>query len=166
LRPFLPGDAKEVQVLAGEFSVADTTLAIPHPYNDGMAEEWISTLGSKYEAGEQAVFAVLQGEAGTLVGAVGLVITRAHDHAEIGYWIGRPFRGQGYCTEAARAVIEYGFHELGLFRIYAGHFVRNPASGRVMEKIGMKREGVARRHVRKWGVYEDLAFYGILRTDT
>lgn len=167
LRPFLTADAKEVEALAGDFAVADTTLAIPHPYRGGMAGEWISTLGARYRAGEQAVFAVVRGEAGgSLIGAVGLVMARAHDHAEIGYWIGKPFWGQGYCTEAARAVVEYAFDELGLFRIYAGHFARNPASGRVMEKIGMKREGVARKHVKKWGAYEDLVFYGILRTDT
>jgi [ribosomal protein S5]-alanine N-acetyltransferase len=166
LRPLLAGDAKEVQTLAGDFAVADTALAIPYPYEDGMAEEWIAALKNKYVAGEQVVFAIVQGEAGQLIGAVGLTITRKYDHAEIGYWIGKPFWGQGYCTEAARAVVGYAFEELCLLRVHANHFARNPASGRVMEKIGMRREGVARQHVKKWGVYEDLVLYGILRTDT
>ena len=80
--------------------------------------------------------------------------------------LGRPFWGRGYATEAARAVIEYGFSVLNLHRIYAMHFSRNPASGRVMEKCGMVHEGRFREHVRKWGVFEDVDLRGILREYT
>jgi ribosomal-protein-alanine N-acetyltransferase len=161
LRPFRLSDAKEVQTLAGDHAVADTTLLIPHPYEDGMAERWISTLRGKYEIGELADFAIVLSDADRLIGAVGLKITRKYKHAELGYWIGRPFWGQGYCTEATRAVTQYAFGELGLVRIYANHFARNPASGRVMEKTGMLQEGAARQHVKKWGTYEDIVLYGM-----
>ncbi len=60
-------------------------------------------------------------------------------------------RNRGYCTEAAEAVVWYGFEVLGLNRIYACHFKRNPASGRVVRKIGMTHEGCLRQHVKKWG---------------
>jgi [ribosomal protein S5]-alanine N-acetyltransferase len=79
--------------------------------------------------------------------------------------VGRDWWGQGYATEAARAVLRYGFEELKLNRIYAHHMTKNPASGRVLEKIGMQREGCLRQMIRKWGVLEDVVLYAILRQD-
>ena len=165
LRSFEPGDAGAVQRLAGDFAVADTTLTIPHPYEDGMAEAWIAMLAEEFAIGRQVVFAVTDRATAALIGAIGLVLRLEHARAELGYWIGRPFWGQGYATEAARAVIRHGFGPLGLHRIYATHFARNPASGRVLTKAGMRPEGVARGHVRRWDRYEDLVQYGILREE-
>ena len=162
LRPFAPSDAADVQRLAGEWEIADTTLNIPHPYEDGMAEEWIATHESRFDEGKLCNFAVTLRDSDELVGAMGLVITPRFDHAELGYWIGKPYWGKGFCTEAARAVVEYGFTHLGLHRIHASHMARNPASGRVMRNIGMKPEGVLQGHVKKWDKYEDLVLYGIL----
>jgi ribosomal-protein-alanine N-acetyltransferase len=96
---------------------------------------------------------------------MGLVINQKHESAELGYWIGKPYWGNGYGTEAAKAVLHYGFTVLGLNRIYATHMSRNPASGRVMEKIGMKYEGCSRQHVKKWDVFEDLKMYAILKSE-
>ena len=76
-----------------------------------------------------------------LCGAVGLQIADAHRHAELGYWIGVPFWGKGYATEAASAAVAFGFDMLRLNRIYAHHFAGNTASQRVLEKIGMRHEG-------------------------
>jgi len=165
LRPFALADAPAVQRLAGERAIADTTLNIPHPYEDGMAEEWIGTHQAKFNAGELANFAVVLRATGELIGAIGLVVSRRFDRAELGYWIGRPYWQQGYCTEAARAVLAYGFTALQLNRIHATHLRRNPASGRVMEKIGMTKEGLLRQHAKKWDRYEDLVQYGILREE-
>ena len=75
-----------------------------------------------------------------------------------------PYWGQGYATEAARAVLEFGFDQLGLNRVFAAHVVE-PGIGRVMEKIGMRFEGELRRHERKWGAFSDTRFYGLLRSD-
>jgi [ribosomal protein S5]-alanine N-acetyltransferase len=88
-----------------------------------------------------------------------------YGRAEMGYWIGRPYWGRGYCTEAARELLRYGFENLGLARIFACHFKENEASGRVMRKLGMTREGDLRHHVIKWGVPQDLVLYGILRSE-
>jgi RimJ/RimL family protein N-acetyltransferase len=165
LRPFEMNDAAGVKRLAGDISVADTTLNVPHPYNDGMAEQWISTHQQKFEAGELANFAIIIRLTGELAGAIGLAINRRFDSAELGYWLGRQFWAQGYCTEAGCAILNYGFTELNLNRIHASHFNRNPASGRVMEKLGMTREGVLRQHVKKWDKYEDSVQYGILRQE-
>jgi [ribosomal protein S5]-alanine N-acetyltransferase len=165
LRPFEMADARDVQRLAGDHAIADTTLNIPHPYEDGMAEQWIATHKPQFEAGEQATFAIALQATSELVGAIGLVINRRFDRAELGYWIGRPYWNHDYCTEAGRAVVSYGFTELNLNRIHAYHLSRNPASGRVMEKLGMTREGLLRQHAKKWGKYEDLVEYGLLRED-
>jgi ribosomal-protein-alanine N-acetyltransferase len=163
LRPFRKDDASKVQLLAGEWEIADTTLNVPHPYENGMAEQWIEMHEAGYEAETLAAFAVVLRDSQQLVGAVSLRVDRGLNQANLGYWIGKPHWNLGYATEAARAVIAAGFDELGLNRIYAFHLARNPSSGRVMEKLGMLLEGTARQHTMKWGKYEDLVSYGILR---
>jgi len=165
LRPFELPDGEDVRRLAGDRAIADTTLLIPHPYEVGMAEEWILARRPRFEAGEEVVFAVILRETGELIGAMGLVIEGKFRRAELGYWIGRPYWGNGYCTEAGRAVLEYGFQSLDLNRIHAYHFKRNPASGRVMQKLGMKHEGSSPQHIMKWGAFEDIELYGILRSE-
>jgi RimJ/RimL family protein N-acetyltransferase len=165
LRSFDLADAPEVQRLA-DYEVASCTLDIPYPYPDGAAEAWIATQQTGFEKGTHVIYAVTCRGEQDLVGATGLVeINRRHGRAELGYWVGRPFWGRGYATEAARAVIEYGFSVLNLHRIYAMHFSRNPASGRVMEKCGMVHEAHLREHVRKWGVFEDVDVWGVLRDE-
>ena len=165
LRPFALEDASMVQTLAGEKDIASTTLNLPHPYEDGMAEEWIGTHQDRYEKGESVVLAIVLNNNDTLIGAIGLEINKDNDRAELGYWIGKPYWNKGYCTEAARALIQHGFDVLGLVRIHASHFRRNPASGRVMQNIGMIHEGSLRKHIKKWGKQEDLEIYGILKEE-
>lgn len=162
LRGFTLRDAPDVQQLAGEWDVARTLLSVPHPYEDGVAEEWISGHRSAFERGEGVSFAIVLRTREALCGACGLTINSRDNNAELGYWIGSPYWGRGYATEAAREVVRYGFEELGLHRIYAAHFGRNPASGRVLEKLGMSYEGTRRQHHRKWGDYEDRVEYGLL----
>jgi RimJ/RimL family protein N-acetyltransferase len=165
LRPFTLADAPDVQRLAGDRDIASTTLNVPHPYEDGMAEQWIGTHQERFDRGELVNFAITMRQDGTLIGAIGLVIDQKHEHAELGYWIGKPYWGNGYCTEAAEVVLHYGFTVLGLNRIYARYMTRNPASGRVMEKAGMRYEGCLRQHVKKWEVFEDLNVYAILKSE-
>jgi RimJ/RimL family protein N-acetyltransferase len=157
-------DADRVQELAGDRAVADTMLKIPHPYEDGMADTWIANHRNWFDERQQAVFAVTRKPDDTLIGAVGLRLELDEGRAELGYWIGKPYWNQGYGTEAARAALQFGFEQLGLNRVFAHHFVRNPASGRVMQKLGMIYEGRLRQHVKKWDAYEDLEVYGILRS--
>lgn len=165
LRPFDLADALEVRRLAGDHAIADTTLEIPHPYEEGMAEQWIATHPQRFTAGDAAIFAITLRAGGALIGATDLRIARRFDSAELGYWIGQPHWGLGYCTEAGSVLLEYGFTGLDLNRIHACHFSRNPASGRVLAKLGMRREGVARQQVKKWDRYEDVILYAILREE-
>lgn len=130
-----------------------------------MAEKWIEGHQPGFEAGTLATFAIVLRNDPRLIGAIGLTLDRALNKGELGYWIGKPFWNLGYATEATIAVLKYGFSDLRLNRITARHFSRNPSSGRVMEKAGMLMEGIARQDILKWGKYEDLTFYGILRED-
>jgi RimJ/RimL family protein N-acetyltransferase len=161
LRPFTLADAPAVQRLAGDYAVAATTL-LPYPYPDGLAEAWITSLCEGAERGEAAAFAVTLAGTGRLIGGVRLQIDPDHARGELGFWIAQACWGRGYATEAVRAVIGYAFSALGLHRVHAIHFSRNPASGRVMEKCGMVHEGRLRQHVRKWGVFEDVDLWGIV----
>jgi len=162
LRPFRPDDAPTVQRLAGEREIAASTLTVPHPYPDGAAEEWIATHATAWADQRVLTLAVTTPGDDALVGAVGLQLAMADRRAELGYWIGIPWWNLGYATEASRAIIGFGFTSLGLHRIMARHMARNPASGRVMQKLGMQREGVLRQHILKWGVFEDLVVYAVL----
>lgn len=165
LRPFSLADAPDVLCLAGDRDIASTTLNIPHPYEPGMAENWIATHPEAFEQGDTVTFALVLRAGNAFIGAMGLRLELEHRRAELGYWVGKPYWNQGFATEAARAVVRYGFEALGLNRIYASHLTRNPASGRVMQKLGMVYEGRLRQHILKWGVFEDLALYAILRND-
>jgi RimJ/RimL family protein N-acetyltransferase len=166
LDPLSDADAPELVRLAGAREVADTTLSIPHPYGPADAEGFLAHQRSAADRGDELVLAVRRRQDGKLVGCIGLRdIDRTHLQAELGYWIGLPYWGQGFATEAARAVVSYGFDVLGLNRIYAHHMTRNPPSGRVLERIGMRWEGVLRERVLKWGRFEDVVIYAVLRSD-
>ena len=116
-------------------------------------------------SGDEMPFAIARRESDDLVGAIGVQPESNGLIAEIGFWVGRPFWGRGYCTEAAREILRYCFEELALQRVFAGHFAGNGASGRVQEKIGMKREGCQRWGSSRFGELKDLVLYGIIRPD-
>ena len=115
-------------------------MNIPYPYENGMAEKWIGAHRRAWESKTGVVYAITLSDANQLVGAISL-----HEidtsQGELGYWIGEPYWGEGYCTEAARAFIDFLFENLRLSNIRAEHLTSNPASGKVMEKIGMRHVG-------------------------
>ncbi|MGI8402798.1 MAG: GNAT family N-acetyltransferase [Gemmatimonadaceae bacterium] len=166
LRPFVLDDAWDVERLAGMREIADTTLNIPHPYPVGAATRWIESHPPAWAAGTGAAFAIIETVTGTLAGTVSLMrIHREYRRAELGYWIAVDRWNQGLATEASRAVFDFGFQTLGLHRIESRHFLRNPASGKVMQKLGMHEEGVERDSTVKWGRHETLARYSILEPE-
>ncbi|STR45114.1 GNAT family N-acetyltransferase [Iodobacter fluviatilis] len=165
LSPFSFDDAPAVQRLAGDFAIADTTATISHPYPDGAAESWIASNASLWQVKQTLALAIRSKKDETLLGAISLFDILPEHRAELGYWIGQPFWGMGYASEAGHAILAFGFTELKLKRIHAEHLARNPASGRVMEKIGLKQEGVLRQQAIKWGKLEDVVYRGILREE-
>lgn len=163
LRGFDLGDAQAVQRLASDAEIAATTLSIPHPYPEGAAAEWIRKGQELIEQGSGLPLAITLREGDALIGSIGLSINEKHRHAEMGYWIGLPYWGSGYATEAARALLTYAFERIDLNRVFAHHMVHNAASERVLEKLGMQREGLLHEHILKYGRYIDIALVGMTR---
>ena len=124
LRAFTAADADAVTDLAGDRAVAATTLSIPHPYARVDAEQWIASHHEAFVDGRRVSLAITLLDGSTLIGAISLMLD-----AELGYWVGQPFWGRGYATEAAQTMLDFGFESLGLNRIYAHHMQDNPASG-------------------------------------
>ena len=162
LRPFAPEDAPAVHGHLQDIEMARTTATVPHPYPEGAAEAWIASHAIQHETGEAVVLAITLRDGGTLVGAMTLRMDMAHRRGELAYWVGRPHWSRGYATEAADALMRWGFRTLGLHRVHAAHLTRNPGSGAVLRKIGMRHEGTLRGHVLKWGMLEDLEVWGVL----
>lgn len=157
LRPFTLSDAGQVQKLAGKREVSETTSYIPHPYEDGMAEAWIASHSLAWANHTRVSYAIEGKDSGRLIGAVSLSKIDKKN-AELGYWIGLPFWGNGYCTEAAQKLIEVAPREFGIFNIRAVHLLANPASGKVLQKLGLSHasnEQVLDRN----GVLADVGVY-------
>jgi len=161
LRPVSESDIPELVPLIGAREVAATTLRIPHPYEERHAREFLASVAKE---GELRLAITLRSD-GRLCGGIGLHPDPEHKRAELGYWIGVSYWGNGYATEAAGAVVRYGFEHLKLNRIFAHHFLHNPASGKVLRKIGMRYEGRMHQHVFKWGQFVDLELHAILREE-
>jgi len=161
LSPFTDADIPELVPLIGSREVAATTLRIPYPYEEKHAREFLARVAKENELR----LAIRHRSDGRLCGGIGLHPDMQHQRAELGYWLGVPYWGHGYATEAARAVVRYGFEQFNLNRIFAAHFEGNEASGNVLRKIGMKHEGCARRAILKWGKFLDLEMYAILREE-
>ena len=135
-------DAKTVAMLANDRRIAENTARIPHPYKHSDAESFIN--GANKADGEAVFVITLRDE--TIIGACGVAM---QDEApEVGYWIGAPYWGQGYATEALHAVIDYAFTDLGHAALQAGARVTNPASRRVLEKCGFQWTGVGLYRIR------------------
>lgn len=160
LRPFTLDDAAEVARLCNDRAVTDGTLSLPYPYPIAAARGWIAAQAENLDLERSIELAVTDGQTGALYGCVSLALHG--QNAELGYWIGQAYWDRGYATESAARMLQWAFAEKGLHRVYARHFASNPASGRVMQKLGMACEGVMREHIFKNNAYQDVVFYGIL----
>ena len=135
------GDAKVMTALANDRHIAENTARIPHPYRLADAKDWIGG-ANKNSDEEQYVITLANG---TLIGACGL---EAREGRSIGYWLGQPYWGKGYATEALHALIDHAFGDLDHEALQASARVTNPASRRVLEKCGFQWTGVGLCRVR------------------
>lgn len=177
LRPFVMDDATAIRSIVNNEAVASTMRSMVLPYTEEMARQWLQSQEAIWKTQASAVYGICWNPPETsaegspdqssplLIGGIGLEICRDDDKGEIGFWIDQSHWGKGVATEAAAALMKFGFEKLRLHKIVAFHMVRNPASGRVMEKLGMQKEGVFRDHVKKSGKFEDSVAYGILASD-
>ncbi|MBI1360168.1 MAG: GNAT family N-acetyltransferase [Alphaproteobacteria bacterium] len=144
LRPFELTDARRVSYLAGDYEVAKMCGRVPHPYPVLIAEAWIATQAAARAKGEDYPFAItLPGDG--LIGACGVNrVAGAGRHVwELGYWLGLPYWGEGYASEAARGLMAWAQDTLDARVFTAGHYVDNPASGGVLRKLGFEHTGSA-----------------------
>ena len=114
LRSLTLEDAPDVQHLAGEYDVAATLCDMPHPYEDGMAETWIRSCSEKFEKDEALNFAIILKTDKQFIGGIEIRLDPEIENGELGFWIGKQYWGCGYCTEAAKIVVAYGFEVLKL----------------------------------------------------
>ena len=166
LRPFRPEDAAEVERLCNDEAIGRYIPALPFPYPLEAAVSWLATHQEKADNGKEIILAITYKTDGRLLGAIGLILTLEHKRAEIGYWLRRDEWGKDYMTEAAKAMVGYGFEKLGLEVVTAHHLRPNTASGKVMQKLGMEYEGCRRKFYYHRDQYFDIILYSILRDDS
>jgi RimJ/RimL family protein N-acetyltransferase len=166
LRPLELFDTSAIQKTASAREIADTMISLPHPYPAGEAERYVARQQAEREAGRSATFAIEQKAEGSFCGLVEVRdIDREHSQGELSFWLAVESWGKGYMSEVVQAVVRYTFENLGLNRLFAYHMLRNPTSGRVLEKNGFKQEGLLRQRVQKWGHFEDVVLWAILRQE-
>lgn len=166
LRELRPADAAAVAAGAGDRRVAAFLIQVPSPYPIALARRWVAHRIDWWDQGRGVTLAVtLRDAPDMLLGTVSLRRYHRDRRAELGYWLAQPAWGHGFATEAAQALVDFGFSELGLARIYAQVLADNRASLRVLDKLGMVNEGVKRQHVQKGRRLHDVVLYGLLRDE-
>ena len=165
LRMLQHADAPLIEELAGDYEVAGTCLFIPHPYPAGTAAAYIQCMKEAESRNQVVIRAMTLGGDDRLIGVIGLNLQPHHKRGELVCWIGKKYWGRGFATEAAGRMLEFGFTEAGLVRITGTAFLEHQRARRVMEKLGMKQEGILRSHIIKGGRSIDLVYYGILSAE-
>jgi [ribosomal protein S5]-alanine N-acetyltransferase len=167
LSPLVPEDRQALFVHLQQREIYDRTLLIPWPYTLEHADQFISATAAEAAKRGHPLLWAIRSSCGTLIGEVGLNEQGpGREHvAGLGYWLAKPFWGQGIVTSAVKAVVEHAFNHLLLERIVATVFSGNHASGRVLEKAGFQLEGGLLRHAyRKDGRYLNGRLYARVRS--
>jgi [ribosomal protein S5]-alanine N-acetyltransferase len=161
LRPWKAEDKTALVSNANSRNVwRNLTEMFPHPYTEADAENWVATANQSEPSVHLAI--ALEGKA---VGGIGVVAGEgvARHTAQFGYWLGESYWGRGIATAAARAMVAHVFSGSYFVRLEAAVFVWNPASMRILEKVGFVREGVLRKSVFKDGEFIDSVMYALVR---
>lgn len=150
LRPLRPDDAAALAQLAGNINVARNTRRIPHPYTEDMARQFIADQRSAFNRGLEWTWAICLKDGLAPIGCIGVQFEDEMG-GELGYWLGEACWGKGYASEAGRAVIDHVFNTCTLWELNARHLFTNPASGRVLTKLGFQLVGFTRGTCREAG---------------
>lgn len=156
-------DVAAIVQYAGNKKISDYTSHIPFPYEEKDAVFWINQAHQGYRNGSHLTLGLHLKPDNEFVGGMGLTIDQRFKRAELGYWIAEEQWNKGYTSEAAKALIDYAFKEMDLHKITSSYMRMNPASGKVMEKCGMHKEGEQKDQILKNGVYHDLILYGLTK---
>ncbi|HVO17129.1 MAG TPA: bifunctional GNAT family N-acetyltransferase/(deoxy)nucleoside triphosphate pyrophosphohydrolase [Alphaproteobacteria bacterium] len=141
LRPPGRGDIEAIVALLEPWEVVRYTARIPHPYTRADAEAWLSLVERGRADGTEHVFGIAERAGGAFVGTVGLRVDRDRREGVIGFWLGKPYWGKGYATEAVDAALGFAFDELGLVTVHASNLPENTGSARVQDKLGLAATG-------------------------
>jgi len=165
LTEFRPSDKPALVEYLREKEIYDRTLRIPYPYTEKDAEEWFGIVAKTTQQQGRHVHFAIRNIEDFLIGGCGFdgfQVGKSH-RAEIGYWLGKPFWGQGIMPVVVQRLCQVAFEEFGLVKITAHVFATNPASARVMKKCGFELEGYLKKHYLKDGRYLDVRLFGLLR---
>lgn len=158
-------DAKDIFRYASDPEVARYVLWDPHR-SISETRMFIRVLRASSRDGRPSSWAVVLRETGSVIGTIGFMWYSAENRsAELGYSFSREYWNRGYATQALRAVVDEAFRSLPVNRLEAQHDVRNPASGRVMQKCGLRQEGILRSRIVNKDEFVDVALWAILRSD-
>lgn len=162
LRPFSLSDVGDVFEYASDPEWVRYLVNIPHPFTMRDAEEFVTRFSNLTSWDTLPMFAIVLDA--KVIGEIYLnALDLQHERAELGYSLSRRHWGKGLTPEAARAVINWAFRAFNLNRIYSTCDPRNEHSWRVLEKLGMVREGLLRSHLKWHGEFRDVLYYGVLR---
>lgn len=166
IRNYKKADLEDFVRVTSQPEIQPTTYGIPVPYTKKYAKKWMRFIRENIRMKQAYEFAVFLKEDLTYIGNVGLInVSRMHNHADISYYIDKDLWNRGLATEAAAQMLNFGFEKLGMYKISGLCMTSNPASRRVMEKLGMKYEGTMRRELLKNGTYYDIYRFSILKEE-
>jgi GrpB-like predicted nucleotidyltransferase (UPF0157 family) len=165
LRPFRGDDEDVMHTFLQDPTVLDSSEYFPHPYTREAGVTWLRDHREECIEGHQSVFAITLTSTGDLIGAMGLTLNVKNRRGDLGYWVGKPHRRQGYCKEAARRIIRFGFLRLGCHKISARCFSYNKISIKLLQQLGLQSEGLLREEVLQAGEFKNVNLYGLLPSD-
>lgn len=166
LRPTNESDLEDFIRVGSRLDVARNTGSFPHPFTREFALQRLEKHRKSLEEGTGVCFAIRLRESGVGVGTTGFFgLSREHGVAEVGYVIDPEHWGKGYATESLAAVVRHAFEDWAIRKLSACYFADNPASGRVLSKVGFVPEGVRRKHLLRFGEYRDDCLMGLLREE-
>jgi ribosomal-protein-alanine N-acetyltransferase len=166
LRAIEESDAENIHTALSIRQISDAMISIPYPFSTEESKRYIAQKNHDQEGGLACVFVIERASDNNFCGLIEVrEIDQEHAQAELSFWLAIEAWGNGYMGEVVPEVVNYCFRKLELNRLYGYHMIRNPASGRTLEKSGFTKEGVLRQRVQKLGVFEDVALWAILQAD-
>lgn len=165
LTPYRLSDKHNLIQYISDPEIHRNTLAIPYPYTQSDADEWLDLTHREVEKFGLHANWVIRNEKGRLIGCIGrqMLYGSAGHTDEVGYWLARSYWGMGIMTEVVKVFCDYWFEQGTIIRFTAAVFAHNQASARVLEKAGFEREGYLRKHYYKNGEYLDGILYAKLK---
>ena len=165
LRPPKMEDAWDMKTLLQERDISENIDAIPYPYPDEMAQKQLREAIQHIEDENGYYFMITLKSSGELMGAVYSYHRPVHLNTTLTYWLGKPYRGKKYISEAVLRVMKYGFEEDKFHRIWAMVHADNEPASQILKKVGMKHEGILREHIYDGEGFRDVEYYGMLRKE-